>query len=119
MIGRKGQGSLEYILLIGGAVLVAVIVIALVTQGASTAGQATATTSEKNAFCGRSVTCGTCITKLGAAPLANGEACKAVYSNGVVYNSAQSVPALPSGATSACPSTTTDSIGNFTRCAFQ
>jgi len=38
MFGNKGQGSLEYLLLIGGAVLVAAIVIALVITSAGTAG---------------------------------------------------------------------------------
>jgi len=37
MFSKKGQGSLEYLLLIGGAVLVAAIVIALVVTSSTTA----------------------------------------------------------------------------------
>ncbi len=35
---KKGQGALEYLLLIGGAVLIAVIVIAVITGLANTSG---------------------------------------------------------------------------------
>jgi uncharacterized protein (UPF0333 family) len=38
---NKAQGALEYLLLIGGAVLVAVVVIALLSGLASTAGDGT------------------------------------------------------------------------------
>jgi len=38
MFSRKGQGSLEYLLLIGGAVLVAAIVIALVISSGTSGG---------------------------------------------------------------------------------
>lgn len=41
MFSRKGQGSLEYLLLIGGAVLVAAIVIALVVTSTGSTGTAT------------------------------------------------------------------------------
>ena len=41
MFKRKGQGSLEYLLLIGGAVLVAAIVIALVVSSAGTGADVT------------------------------------------------------------------------------
>ncbi|MBS3058735.1 MAG: class III signal peptide-containing protein [Candidatus Diapherotrites archaeon] len=41
MFSRKGQGSLEYLLLIGGAVLVAAIVIALVISSGTGSGDVT------------------------------------------------------------------------------
>lgn len=47
MMKNKGQGSLEYLLLIGGAVLVAVIVIALVLTSSTDAGTATNLTTAK------------------------------------------------------------------------
>ncbi|MBI5872443.1 class III signal peptide-containing protein [archaeon] len=45
MFERKGQGSLEYLLLIGGAVLVAAIVIALLISGAGQGAQQAGITS--------------------------------------------------------------------------
>ena len=60
MFSRKGQGSLEYLLLIGGAVLVAAIVIALVISSGTVSGDIT----KKRANClnakvqvGNSTTC--------------------------------------------------------------
>ena len=41
MFSKKGQGSLEYLLLIGGAVLVAAIVIALVISSGTGSGDVT------------------------------------------------------------------------------
>ncbi|MFH0715032.1 MAG: class III signal peptide-containing protein [Candidatus Diapherotrites archaeon] len=49
-MNKKGQGSLEYLLLIGGAVLVAVIVIALVITFGQTGGDTT-TVSVVNSLC--------------------------------------------------------------------
>ena len=51
---NKGQGALEYLLLIGGAVLIAVIVIALVT------GVAGNTEAKQVAYCASLLTCTTC-----------------------------------------------------------
>jgi uncharacterized protein (UPF0333 family) len=48
MFNRKGQGSLEYLLLIGGAVLIAAIVIALVVSSGRGAGQQ----AQISAYCG-------------------------------------------------------------------
>lgn len=45
MFGKKGQGSLEYLLLIGGAVLVAAIVIALVISSGTAGSTQTGITS--------------------------------------------------------------------------
>ncbi len=47
---RKGQGALEYLLLIGGAVLVAVVVIVLLTQ-LSGQGDTQARQDTRHAFC--------------------------------------------------------------------
>jgi len=50
MMDRKGQGALEYLLLIGGAVLVAVIVITLLLQITSTGEASTTATADAAAF---------------------------------------------------------------------
>ena len=50
---KKGQGALEYLLLIGGAVLVAVIVITLLLNITETAGESTETTVETAACINR------------------------------------------------------------------
>jgi uncharacterized protein (UPF0333 family) len=49
---HKGQGALEYLLLIGGAILVAVIVIALIV-GLGGTGGAEATKSIKDGLCAK------------------------------------------------------------------
>ena len=49
---HKGQGALEYLLLIGGAILVAVIVIALIV-GLGGTGGAEATKSVKDGLCAK------------------------------------------------------------------
>jgi uncharacterized protein (UPF0333 family) len=53
---KKGQGALEYLLIIGGAVLVAAITIALITG--TTAGQRD---TRAQAKCALLVSCDTCI----------------------------------------------------------
>ena len=50
MFGKRGQGSLEYLLLIGGAVLVAAIVIALVVTSAGQ-GQSQSSITSAAALC--------------------------------------------------------------------
>ncbi len=85
----KGQGALEYLLLIGGAVLVAAIVIALVTG---------IPTSQPNpavaAACASQTSCPTCIIEdVAGTPV--GADCSARGSDGIDYTSCT----LPAGVT--------------------
>lgn len=68
----KGQGALEYLLLIGGAVLVAAIVIALITGIPGTTPDPAA-----QAKCATYPTCPTCIADA---------VCSALGDNGIEYD---------------------------------
>ena len=56
---RKGQGALEYLLLIGGAILVAVIVISILV-GLGSGGGVEATRAAANALCAKYPTGASC-----------------------------------------------------------
>jgi len=77
-MNTKGQGALEYLLLIGGAVLVAAIVIALIT------GIPTTTPNPSTAaICAAQATCDDCVTETigGVAG-----ACRAQLTDGTTIN---------------------------------
>ena len=59
-MNSKGQGALEYLLLIGGAVLIAVIVIAVITGVANTSG----TGANDAAMCSSQLSCTKCLVQV-------------------------------------------------------
>jgi uncharacterized protein (UPF0333 family) len=75
---KKGQGALEYLLLIGGAVLVASIVIALITG--TTAGQKDTRAQVK---CAVLSTCDKCISTVA---VTGDNGCTAKFSDGTIKN---------------------------------
>jgi uncharacterized protein (UPF0333 family) len=91
----KGQGALEYLLLIGGAVLVAAIVIALVT-GIPT----NVTNPQVAASCAAQFNCTECITNTvtGVA----GTPCKASFTNGTSADTAAQCTAAAALTFQAC-----------------
>lgn len=64
-----GQGSLEYLLLIGGAVLVAAIVIGLVVSSSQSAGDIITTTTVSNVTCIAKTAYATCVATPGCIPV--------------------------------------------------
>lgn len=91
MFDQKGQGSLEYLLMIGGAVLVAAIVIGLVVTSAGDAGSNITSTTEYTSFCASfsdhtSCTSNLAVTKLGSTANPN-LVCQAVTAGGAAVPS--------------------------------
>lgn len=66
---QKGQGSLEYLLLIGGAVLVAAIVIGLVVTSSQNTGGTITDTTQGNANCVSKTAYASCISTAGCIPV--------------------------------------------------
>ena len=71
MFNRKGQGSLEYLLLIGGAVLVAAIVIGLVVTSSQSTGYSISSGTQKAAACAAHTSCSACVIDTANACVAN------------------------------------------------
>lgn len=96
----KGQGALEYLLLIGGAVLVAAIVIALIS------GMPTAIDAEARAYCGSYFNIANCA----ASDVANngggagGSSCCAITETGAVATDQQDFAQCAYYPSGTCPS---------------
>lgn len=95
----KGQGALEYLLLIGGAVLVAAIVIALIS------GMPTAINAEPRAYCGSYFNIANCeaanvVTDGGGE---TGSACCAITAAGAGATSQEDFAQCAYYPTGACP----------------
>lgn len=81
MFNQKGQGSLEYLLLIGGAVLVAAIVIGLVVTSSQQAGGTISDATNNSAYCTSLTTYASCTEDITGSPT-NAERCLPVDSDG-------------------------------------